>query len=107
MDAECVGRDASRADVAQQAERAGREGGRIFLTRDQRLGERRGGAGAVLLLGSDLAEEQLRELATHFGLRCVAVWGGHSQVTGAHNVGHPPALASTSTSTHTMGLCLD
>ena len=58
--------------VAQVFARARNEG-RIILTRDRKIAERRdGGAVAVFVVSSDESRAQLREIVSHFGLRLSA-----------------------------------
>eukprot|EP00198_Chlamydomonas_reinhardtii_P012378 XP_001701715.1 predicted protein [Chlamydomonas reinhardtii] len=69
LDAEYVGRTSpGKQELARLTARAASEG-RVFLTRDQRLAERRDVA-APHVLGSDDPQQQLDELAQHFGLVC-------------------------------------
>ncbi len=65
--------------AAQMAAAAAREG-RIFLTRDSRLAERRDIA-APYVLHSDDPTQQLGELVRHFGVRCVCMGAGVSGPT--------------------------
>ncbi|GIM13011.1 hypothetical protein Vretimale_16204 [Volvox reticuliferus] len=68
LDAEYVGRmSPGKAELARLTAKAAREG-RIFLTRDQRLAERRDVA-APYVLHSDDAAAQLDELVRHFNVR--------------------------------------
>ena len=58
--------------MAQVFARARNEG-RIILTRDRKIAERRdGGAVAVFVVSSDESRAQLREIVSHFGLRLSA-----------------------------------
>ncbi|GAB4818833.1 hypothetical protein N2152v2_005879 [Parachlorella kessleri] len=69
IDAEFVGAETLRREVALLAStRCGHGSGCMFVTRDHRLAARARGA-AVVLLGSDSAEEQLRELVGRFGIQ--------------------------------------
>ncbi len=68
IDAELVGSSPGRQALARVAGRAMHQG-RIFLTRDYGLAQRRDG-GAVFLLHSDEPVAQLGEVAAHFRIRC-------------------------------------
>lgn len=67
FDSEEIGPEVGRAELPAAAARA-TAAGRVFVTRDGGLAERRG-CGAVFLLAADGAEEQFREIAAHFGIR--------------------------------------
>ncbi len=69
IDAEYIGASPGRAALAQVAARATAQG-RVFLTRDYGLAQRRD-CGAVFLLHSDEPVVQLSEVARHFNI----TWG--------------------------------
>lgn len=70
VDTEYTGATARRTSVPALAAAAALAG-RVFVTRDQKLAMRRD-CGALYLLASDDAADQLQELAHHFGIRCGA-----------------------------------
>jgi hypothetical protein len=82
IDAELLGSSPGRQALARAAGRAMAQG-RIFLTRDYGLAQRRDG-GAVFLLHSDEPVVQLGEVAAHFRIRWAACAAAALGPAGTH-----------------------